>query len=44
MTLKNWGWEAKVGDGIISWLTFSFFDFLILISDFLDCLLDFLPN
>jgi len=39
MKLKNWGWEAKLGDGIISWLTF-FFDFLVLINDLWDCLFD----
>jgi hypothetical protein len=40
MTLQIWGWEAKVGDGIISWLIFLK-KFLVLINDFFNCLLDF---
>jgi hypothetical protein len=40
MKLKNWGWEAKLGDGIISWLIFFFP--LVLINDLWDCLFDFL--
>jgi hypothetical protein len=32
MKLKNWGWEGKLGDGIL-FLDF-FFNFLDLINDF----------
>jgi hypothetical protein len=41
MKLKNCGWETKLRDGIIFWLIL-FSNFLVLINDFWDYLLDFL--